>query len=312
MKRFFALILALTLCATLAACGGSASGALPNTPDNWDRIAEATETMNFYYNCSTIEEVKQIMEKGTSQRYLEDWYAAYSEYVASSSEPWITQVRQIRFIETYKGMDVFLVTADSVLEGEEFPEVELPQAGDSADGHFSPAMMQVVYVGQIVGMVIQDGRYVISSDYMSLNRHYESCTSCNVGITIQEGTTPCVSCDGTGQAPECTTCGGMGVLVEAGESEEEEQHQDEVTSEDELASSDSYFIIIDSSRKDCPNCISGQEQYFEDLEAGKNPLDIVVDPWFRMNWCSDCGGSGCTGSVYIACPECDGQGYKIR
>ena len=311
MKRLLALILALTLCATLAACGGSAGGALPNTPDNWDRLAEATETMNIYYNCSTIEEMKQIMEKGTSQQYLEDWYADYSEYVAMGGEPGVTQVRTIRFVETYKGKDVFLVTAYTVMEGEEFPEVELPQVGDSADGHFGLGIVQVAYVGQIVGMVIQDGRYVISSDYMTLGRRYESCMSCSDGLTVQEGTTPCVSCEGTGQAPECTTCGGLGVLLEAGELEEEEQTQDEVTGDDELAFSDS-FLIIDSSRKDCPDCISGYEQYFEDLEAGKEPLDIVVSPMIGGNWCPDCGGSGCTGSVYIACPECDGQGYKIR
>ena len=309
MKRILALILALTLCATLAACGGSAGGALPNTPDNWDRLAEATATMNSYYNCTTIEEMKQIMEKGTSQQYLEDWYAAYGEYAAMGGEPVVTQVRSIRFVETYKGMDVFLVTAYTLMEGEEFPEEELPQVGDSADGQLHPMMMMLGYGGQMVGMVIQDGRYVISSDYRTL-RHYEVCMSCSDGLTVQEGTTPCVSCDGTGLAPECTTCGGMGVLMEVEESEEEEQPQDVEITDDELAFSGS-FLITAGSRKDCPDCISGYEQYFEDLEAGKTPSPIMVQE-FGMNWCPDCGGIGCTGSVYIACPECDGQGYKIR
>lgn len=319
MKRFLALILALTLCLSLAACGAG-NGTASNTPDGWDRLAEATKTINSYYNCSSIEEMAQIMDKDVSQKYLETWFQYFQEFDTYYSEPVYTYVRTIRFVETYKGMDVFYVTANAVAEGEEIPEQDMPQVGESADGHNYPTMMQVQYVGQLIGLVIEDGRYVVSSNDAALYRRYEVCTNCSEGMIIQQGTTPCANCDATGIPPICETCEGQGCLpVDEESAEEDMEFQIEEDMEihfeadlgDALVSYGGTMIVIDSTVKDCPDCTSGHEHLFEQMEAGELEEGMIVS---TMNWafCLDCGGTCYTGSVYAACPECDGQGYRIR
>ena len=59
MKKTIAILLMLCLCIGLCACGNGSSAQI-EYPEGWDRIAEATATLNAYYACETEDEFKTV------------------------------------------------------------------------------------------------------------------------------------------------------------------------------------------------------------------------------------------------------------
>lgn len=300
MKKTLALILMLCLCFSLCACGDGDS--VLQYPEGWDRIAEATATLNRYYACETEEEFRAVMHSSVSndtlKMVMDSWLSfreTWSMDTVGISEQY---VRKIQYIETHKGCDIFLVLDGYVLtDGTKTPDDPLPEIKPNL---YSVSVSAVS--GHIMALTIENGQYVIANtDGNSWQRYYESiipCT-CDIGVVVIPGD-PCKGCNGKGflvEQPDadgenessgtCTTCGGNGWVTNENSAEDT---SDENPTED---TSNENQLVVSIGVKPCPDC-------FE--------MDATGGLAFAVP-CPDCECTGLENYSYGECQNCGGKGY---
>ena len=266
MKRLLSAILLCCLCIGLGACEKKASAQI-EYPAGWDRIAEATATLNQYYACETEEEYREVVHSSISDSDLKlmmDYWAEYRE-TWSMNDPAISEmyVRKIKYFDTHNGCDVFLVADGYVFaDGERTPDDPLPPQKDSLAVAF-------VASGSLITLDYENGRYVIANtsgkEWQGYTEQFTFCT-CDMGVVVVPGD-PCKGCDGKGYLSEqkendvCATCGGKGWAV----------------SENEIrACPDCNIVSAIGGGKPCAACDgTGLENY-------------------SYGDCPDCGGAFCT------------------
>ena len=293
MKKTLAILLVLCLFIGLCACGKKDS-AQTEYPENWDRIAEATATLNQYYACETEEEFKAVMHSSISdsdlKMVMDAWLGfreTWSMDTVGISEQY---VRKIKYIESYKGYDVFMVADGFVSKtGERTPDDPLPTPNaPDLNGQLYMAT-PVVSTGHLLALAFENGRYVIANisdnDWQKYCAKFSVCT-CDLGVVVIPGD-PCKSCGGAGFMTEqpstdveneendiCATCGGEG----------------------QVSVGDGLIMNVNP----CPDCS-------ENLWIGS---PIIGSGSALPTPCSDCEGTGLENYTLGACPDCSGQGYK--
>lgn len=202
----------LCLCIGLCACGNEDAEQI-ECPEGWDRIAEATATINQLYSCSTEEEFKNILEKSTTARDIQPLVedAAFrSGFVLSTS------VRHVNFIGTYKGYDLFMVALHSVYTEEHLAQAESSGVSYYPEGETPTPAVAVSAAGssQIMPLKYEDGRYVISVDINlrnKLSKDYPDC-ECDAGQIWVQGDILCDTCSGTGHIETEPEPGSLGTV----------------------------------------------------------------------------------------------------
>ena len=209
MKKTIAILLMLCVCIGLCACGNE-----DECPEDWDRIAEATATLNQFYNCSTEEEYKNILEKSATARDIQTLVedAAFRSEIALS-----TSVRHVIFIGTYKGYDLFMSVQDYVYTEEYLAQMqaELSDVTYYPEGVTPTRSFALVGFNPIMPLKYEDGRYVISVDTNLLNKLsevYPDC-ECNAGQIPVQGDILCDTCSGTGHIETEPEPGSLGTTL---------------------------------------------------------------------------------------------------
>ncbi|MBO5049969.1 MAG: hypothetical protein J6C41_06040 [Oscillospiraceae bacterium] len=298
MKKTFAWILALVLCLSLCACGGKKT-TQAESPDDWDRIAEATATLNKYYACQTEEEFREVLHSGISDSTLkmimDNWRNFRESWNMDNVGISEQYVRKIKYIETYKGNDLFIVSNGYVMkDGSRTPDEPLPEIKGPLQ--ISPVMQQ----GSFILLTIENGRYVIANadqnELQSYVRKFVPC-SCDLGTVVVPGD-PCKGCNGEGYLTEqpdadaenedggvCETCGGYGWI-------EKTDTVEDVTDPNQLS--------LELAIVPCPDCA------LEFSGIG------IVGGMAVSNPCPDCQGTGLENYTHGECPDCGGIGYTTN
>lgn len=298
MKKTLAWILALCLCLGLCACGGK-KATQAEYPEDWDRIAEATATLNQYYACQTEEEFRAVLHSDVPdsmlQMIMDNWRNFHESWNMDNVGISEQYVRKIKYIETYKGSDLFIVSDGYVMkDGSRTPDEPLPEL--KGQMHISPVMRQ----GSFVLLTMENGRYVLANadqnELQSYVTKFAPC-SCDLGTVVVPGD-PCKGCNGEGFLTEqpdanaeneddgvCETCGGYGWIETTNTAEDGAD-----TEQPGL-----YLEVVP-----CPDCalvISG--------------IGTVGGMGFSYT-CPDCLGTGLENYTHGECPDCNGIGYTTN
>lgn len=299
MKKLITLLLALCLCVGLCACKKEDT-AQEKLPDDWNRIAEATATLNQYYACRTEEDFKAVLHSSFSaserKTIMESWLSYYENWnINATPEQYVSEqyVRKIKYIETYKGCDIFLVSDGyATNDGYRTPDEPVPAVIPS-----SMAVQPTMMPGHLVALTVESGRYVIANiptnELLAFAERISIC-SCDLGAVVVPGD-PCKGCSGTGRMtaqPDtdtktesngtCATCGGTGRL-------------DNENYTENTADSDQSSLML--PWVPCPDC--------SDL----NDTKISAINGMLAMPCLDCEGTGLENYTIGECPYCSGNGY---
>ena len=305
MKKTIAILLMLCLCIGLCGCGNGSSAQI-EYPEGWDRIAEATATLNAYYACETEDEFKAVCHSSFPSNDLKmivegwrDFREAFSMDAAGLSKIY---VRKIKYIETHNGYDVFLVAQGyEHTDGSRTPDDPLPSVQVQPGHELFVIQPSQVASGSLIALTIENGRYVLANDpkFQSYTEKFAMCT-CDLGTVVVPGD-PCKSCDGAGFMTEqsstdveneannedddiCATCNGVGWIANENDTED-------------ISDSDQTTIVVMGTP--CPDC------------SGAWVGGIIDSPDRELQiYCSDCEGTGLESYSYGDCSDCSGQGYK--
>jgi len=292
MKKILAFIITLILCIGLCACGKE-DATQTGYPEGWDRIAEATKTLNRYYACETEEEYRAVFHSSVSQSNLKMVMDSMNEFrlmQEQSMGAYEQYVRKIKFVETHNGCDVFIVSDGfETSDGIRTPDQPLPEMKAPNYGMVSISGM----AWSMVALVAENGQYVLpyapETDWASYYATIVQCT-CDLGTVVVPGD-PCKSCNGEGcqtsadseneNSNICTTCGGSGHVVQSG----------------------------DSDLKPCPDCSYMTEHSLITQNITVEINGDITSGLQMVEPCTDCEGTGLENYTYGDCPLCDGVGY---
>ncbi len=296
MRKSLAFIMTLILCIGLCACGNE-DAAHTEYPKDWDRIAEATKTLNRYYACETEDEFRAVIHSSVSDSN----FKMIMDNMLSFRQAWVgidngiiaeQYVRKIKFIETYKGCDVFVVSDGyESTGGYRTPDDPTPEKK-------APVVGSVIFSSMnwtVCALAYENGQYVLANsfgnDWMSYYASITPCT-CDLGIVVVPGD-PCKSCNGEGHVGEqssdethnivtnnCATCNGSGYVGQGADS-----------------------IVNINELQPCPDCSLTLGNMFVGADGIVRPNIQTVEP------CTDCEGTGLENYTYGDCPLCNGVGY---
>ena len=211
MKKTIVLLLVLCLCIGLCACGKEGS-AQTEQPEGWDRIAEATKTLNIYYNSHTEEEFKNILEKAASTG---DIRARVENDAIAAQHIRSTSVRNIQYVGAYKEYDLFMVGVNYVYTEEYLGAIDTTTVSYYPEGETPTPAVSLVTINTVTPLKYEDGCYVVPADinlYDKLSQDYPDC-ECDAGQVLTSGDVACDTCLGTGHVETEPEAGSVGAAL---------------------------------------------------------------------------------------------------